>query len=168
MRVIIEGPDGVGKSTLVKYIQDKYNLNMLHSSSSTKNDFEYHMDLIKDDNVVCDRCNLGEIVYPTIYGRKAKMNWSEQLDYMNYCNDNGVIYIIFYASNFEDLKERLFSRGDTEQVLKNAEKINLLFMLLARMFAQLYSNVYELDISKYKDQVEFFKDIEKERNNNGK
>ena len=92
------------------------------------------------------------------------MNWSEQLDYMNTCMDNNAIYIIFYASNFDDLKERLFNRGDTEQVLKNAEKINLLFMMLAKMFSELYSNVYALDISEHKNQIEFFKEIERERN----
>ncbi len=166
MRVIIEGPDGAGKSTLANFLRDEKGLKIKHSSSDTKNDLNYHIELLKDDNIVCDRCNLGEIVYPILYGRKAKMTWIEQIDYMNYCMDNNIIYIIFYASNFDDLKDRLFKRGDTEQVLQNAEKINILFILLAKMFSQLYNNVYALDISESKNQIEFFKEIE--RNNNGK
>ena len=67
-----------------------------------------------------------------------------------------VIYIIFYASDFNTLKDRLFKRGDTQQVLDNAEKINLAFRLLAEEFSELYDNVFALDISKEDDQIKFF------------
>lgn len=160
MKVIIEGPDGSGKSTLAKYLEENYNIDIIHSSSETKNDLQYHLDLIKDDNIVLDRANLGEIVYPIVYNRPAKMTWSDQIDFMNKCLDEDIIYIIFYASNFEDLKERLFKRGDTEQVLQNAEKINLTFNMLAKMFSELYNNVFALDISNEKDQIKFFESIE--------
>ena len=155
MIVCLEGPDGSGKSTLVNYLIDKYNMTMKHSSSETKNDIEYHLDLLKDDNVVLDRYNLGEIVYPEVYGRVPKMNWDEQIDVMNTCMDKDVHYIIFYV----------FKRGDTRQVLENAEKINLVFKTLAHMFSELYPNVYALDISKESDQIEFFENILKEKNN---
>lgn len=165
MIVCLEGPDGSGKSTLVNYLIDKYNMTMKHSSSETRNDIEYHLDLLKDDNVVLDRYNLGEIVYPEVYGRVPKMNWDEQIDVMNTCMDKNVYYIIFYASDFNTLRERLFKRGDTKQVLENAEKINLVFKTLAHMFSELYPNVYALDISKESDQIEFFENILKEKNN---
>ena len=82
---------------------NNYNMKMIHSSSSTKNDLKYHVDLLSKDNVVLDRANLGEIVYPAIYNRKPKMNWSEQIDFMNLCDEKNVIYIIFYASDFNTL-----------------------------------------------------------------
>lgn len=93
------------------------------------------------------------------------MSWIEQLDFMNYCRDNNIIYVIFYASNFNDLKERLFSRGDIQQVLDNAEKINMLYIILAKMFKELYKNVYIIDISKEKDQIKWFENIIKGVNN---
>ena len=133
-----------------------YNMKMKHSSSDTKNDLQYHYNLLKEDNVVLDRANLGEIVYPSIYNRKPKMNWDEQIDFMNECMKKDVIYIIFYASDFNTLKERLFKRGDTQQVLDNAEKINLAFRILAEEFSTLYDNVFALDISKESDQIKFF------------
>ena len=88
--------------------------------------------------------------------RKPKMNWSEQIDFMNLCDEKNVIYIISYASDFNTLKDRLFKRGDTQQVLDNAEKINLAFRLLAEEFSELYDNVFALDISKEDDQIKFF------------
>ena len=67
-KFVIEGPDGAGKSTLVNYIIDKYKTEMVHSSSETKNDFDYHNDLLNNDEaIVYDRFNMGEIVYPTVY-----------------------------------------------------------------------------------------------------
>lgn len=92
------------------------------------------------------------------------MSWLEQIDFMNYCENNNIIYIIFYASNFNDLKERLFSRGDTQQVLDNAEKINLIFTILAKMYKELYNNVHIIDVSEEKDQIKWFENILKERN----
>ena len=153
----------VGKSTLANYLNDKYDLEIIHLSSETPNTLEYHLDLLKEDNIVLDRANIGEIVYPLVYNRQSKMTWDEQIDFMNTCMDEDVIYIIFYASDFNNLKERLYSRGDTEQVLENAEKINLAFRLLAEQFSTFYSNVYALDISKDKDQIEFFKNIIKDK-----
>ena len=91
------------------------------------------------------------------------MSWIDQIDFMNYCMDNNIIYIIFYSSDFNTLKERLFSRGDTQQVLDNAEKINLIFTMLAKMFNELYSNVHIIDISKEKDQIKWFENILKEK-----
>lgn len=169
MIVCIEGPDGAGKSTLVNYLICKYGMNMIHSNSETKNDLDYHIDLLQKDNTVLDRANLGEIVYPAVYGREPKMDWDDQIDFMNECAEQKVIYIIFYASDFNTLKERLFKRGDTEQVLENAEKINLVFKVLAEMLGTFYDNVYPLDISKVDNQVEYFNEILKdaEENNYG-
>lgn len=159
MKIIVEGPDGVGKSTLVNYIANKYNLSIYHSSSETKNDLEYHEDLISKDNVILDRANLGEIVYPLVYNRETKMDWDKQIDFMNECQDEEIIYIIMYASDFEDLKSRLYKRGDTNRVLENAEKINIAFKLLAEQFSSFYDNVYCIDISKVEDQKEWFDNI---------
>ena len=132
---------------------------MIHSSSDTKNDLEYHLDILSNDNTVFDRCNLGEIVYPAIYGRTPKMTIEEQLQFMNYCNVRNIPYIIFYASDFNTLKERLFKRGDIQQVLDNAEKINEVFKDLAEQLEYTFSNVYALDISKVSDQIALFQKI---------
>lgn len=164
MRVIIEGPDGAGKSTLVNYLIKNYNLEMIHSSSDTKNDLEYHLELISKDDRVLDRANLGEIVYPVLYNREAKMSWDEQIDFMNKCMEEKVIYIIFYSSDFEVLKKRLFGRGDMQKVLDNAKTINCLFRLLAEQFGTFYPNVHTIDISKVNDQIAWFEEVLHEDN----
>lgn len=147
-----------GKSTLAKYLANKFNLEILHSSSETKNDLDYHIELIEKDNIVLDRANLGEIVYPLIYGREPKMTLDEQAYFMTFCSTQKVIYIIFYASNFNTLKDRLFNRGDTKQVLNNAKRLNALYRILAESYKNIYSNVYTIDITKDSDQIQWFED----------
>lgn len=157
MKIIVEGCDGCGKTTLVNHIKDKLKYDIVHSNSETKNDFNYHKNLIDSNkNLIFDRFNLGEIVYPEIYKRKPKMTLEEQDDLMKYIEDKECMYIIFYSSNFETLRERLFKRGDTEQVLENAEKINLVFKLLAEQWMLKYKNVFVIDISEVSDQNKWF------------
>ena len=82
---------------------------------------------------------------------------------MKYCEDLNIPYIIFYSSDFNVLKDRLFNRGDTEEVLYNAEKINNAFKYFALQLKDRFSNVHIIDISKENDQIEWFKNnIEKE------
>ena len=67
-------------------------------------------------------------------------------------------YIIFYSSDFDVLRQRLFARGDTEEVLENAEKINLCFKLLAEQLSTKgYKNLHIINIAKESDQIEWFK-----------
>lgn len=153
MKVILEGPDGIGKSTLANYLCEKYNLKIIHSSNKTENTLDYHNKLIESDNIVLDRANLGEVVYPIVFNRKPKMTWEEQLDFIN--NFDG-IYIIFYASDFNDLKTRLFSRGDTEDVLNNAKEINSLYTLLATIIDK---KIYKIDISNINNQIKYFDEV---------
>ena len=159
-KVIIEGPDGAGKSTLVNYIIENCGLtNIVHSNNLTKNDFEYHLGLLTSDNyAVYDRFNLGEIVYPTIFNRKPKMTLAQHKYIFDLAEALNIPYIIFYSSDFNVLRQRLFARGDTDEVLENAEKINLCFKLLAEQLStKSYKNLHIIDIAKESDQIEWFK-----------
>ena len=89
---------------------------------------------------------------------------TDETIYINNIYFYGIIFVYYiyliikniYIKDFNTLKDRLFKRGDTQQVLDNAEKINLAFRLLAEEFSELYDNVFALDISKEDDQIKFF------------
>ena len=61
MNIVLEGAKGTGKSTLAKHFIDK-GFKYHHSTSQTENDFNYHMDLLKKDNMIMDRFSLGEMI----------------------------------------------------------------------------------------------------------
>lgn len=111
MNIVLEGAKGTGKSTLAKHFIDK-GFDYHHSTSQTKNDFNYHMDLLKKDNMILDRFSLGEIIYPKVYDRKGKINLKE---FAETFSDENTIYVILFTEDGYDyiLDERVTDRdGD--------------------------------------------------------
>lgn len=160
MRICVEGPNGIGKSTLIKHLQNKYALTYYHSNNKTENTLEYHQKLVEDDNVICDRYNLGEIIYPIIYGRQTKMKYQEHETLFKQLNEMNAMFIIFVDSNGQTLNERLTSRGDEEQVLQNSVIENELFIAVKDYLEKKYKDmVIVVDVDKVKDQIKFIEDI---------
>ena len=96
MNIILSGPDACGKSTLANKLVNKYNMNIIHSTAKTRNDLSYHLDLIDyHDNTVFDRWSVGEMIFPKIYNRDAKLTIDEFHTTLKRVEDNNDIYIIF-------------------------------------------------------------------------
>ena len=157
MNIIIEGTDATGKSTLAKKLQENFNLTYQHSSSETDNDFDYHFELLDSkENVVLDRFQLGEIIYPIFTpDRESKITLSQAV-MLSRMEDT--ITIILYASDTSILKERLHERGETFSNLN--ESANSLFKLLGEMFELLEVPVLLLDVCEFKDE-ELFEEVNK-------
>lgn len=148
MNIILEGPDATGKTTLAEKLRDKFGMNIHHSTSKTRNDLNYHMDLLDyRQNTVFDRFHLGEMVYPEIYDRRAKLNQGE-IDIINKAIiDNNDMLIIFITSNMDIIKERLIERGE-ENYIPEMEQQNELFIKAANYCKQMnYKNFYIIDIA---------------------
>lgn len=77
MIIVIDGPDGAGKTTLAKWIAEKYNLEYYRTGNPAEKAggaVEYFERLILDFivrklDVVLDRGIMGELVYPVIFQR---------------------------------------------------------------------------------------------------
>ena len=159
MNIIIEGPDATGKTTLAEKIKAKYPfMQYVHSTASTPNDYDYHSNLLAACNGIYDRFFMGELVYPEIYGRPAKMTVAEARQLMNEIMANNDIFIVMYASNLNTLKERLVARGEVHY-LEEIEAQNKLFKYYGEMFnAYLYKRFFFVDVSK----EDCYKNLDKE------
>jgi len=76
MIIILEGPDGSGKTTLAKYLQSRHDFQYVHTGPPTDNDLleEYGRTLYdacrSSRNVVIDRLHVGERIYgPQLRGQ---------------------------------------------------------------------------------------------------
>lgn len=157
MNIIIEGTDGTGKSTLAKYLQGNFNLNYQHSSSETDNNFEYHFELLdSNENVVLDRFQLGEIIYPMFTPERESKITLSQAVMLSRMEDT--LTIILYASDTSILQDRLHERGELYSPLYDTA--NLLFKLLGEVFELLEVPVLMLDICEFKDE-ELFEEVNK-------
>lgn len=148
MNVILEGLDAAGKTTLAEKLRDKYGMSILHSTASTRNDLHYHLDLLDyRTNTVFDRFHAGEVIYPKIYGRKAKMTDAEIEEVERRIIDNNDIFIIFITSDMKIINERLIARNEVEY-LEEMDAQNTLFTEYANKFSKYnYKNFYIIDVA---------------------
>lgn len=150
MNVILEGPEAVGKTTLAEKLRDKFNMTIVHSTSSTRNDLGYHLDLLDyRKNTVFDRFHVGETVYPIVYKRDPKIKDDEFKIIEKRIMDNNDIFIIFYTSDLSIVNERLIERGE-DKFIPLMELQNSLFKDYAEKFQKTYTykNFYVIDIAK--------------------
>lgn len=138
MNIILEGPDAVGKTTLAEKLRDKYGMSIHHSTSKTRNDLYYHLDLLDyRSNTVFDRFNAGESVYPEIYDRPPKLNENDQAIISRRIIDNNDLFIIFITSDMEIINKRLIERGEEDYIPEMTQQ-NELFTKFANKFNAKY------------------------------
>lgn len=63
MRIVIEGIDGIGKTTLARQLASIHNLTLIHLTNETVNNAEMFDTLLHGDNWVMDRGMYGQFVY---------------------------------------------------------------------------------------------------------
>ena len=134
MRIILEGCDGTGKTTLAKLLADKYKLEICHCTQSDPGDFEFYKQTVRKDNVVWDRHTIGELIYPDVFGRKQKLSPEDARLVTLYAKEAGT-KIFVLTGDVEDIRKRLTVRGSEDQrVLDKLEWINQRFLDFAYMF----------------------------------
>ena len=113
MLIVLEGIDGVGKTTLANLLSKVYNADIIHATRETPNDwvwFNELMDLAKDRNIIMDRSFWGQFVYQEPYERQ--LSW-EQLHELEHRLDQEDGKLIYVTANTSDIIERLKGRAET-------------------------------------------------------
>ena len=76
MRIILEGVDGIGKSTICKKLSEKFGMSIIHNRADTDNSVEYYAQLLTVPNLIQDRSYVSEEVYSMAFGRKIRLDLS--------------------------------------------------------------------------------------------
>ena len=105
MKIIFEGPNSSGKSTLVKLLKS---LNMFSDFESeylgknTPKDYKfYEYLLLNKRNIIFDRSCISECVYSNIHKRDTEMTLNKCLDLFNKVGLHEKVIIIFVDAEFE-------------------------------------------------------------------
>lgn len=113
MLIVLEGIDGVGKTTLANLLSKTYDAGIIHATRETPNDWAWFnelMDLAKDRNIIMDRSFWGQFVYQDPEERKLSWEQLHELEHRLYQEGGRIIYV---TANTSDIIERLKGRAET-------------------------------------------------------
>lgn len=134
MKIILEGCDGTGKTTLAKILAEKYGLDICHCTQHDAADYDFYRQTLKKENVVWDRHTLGELIYPRIFNRKPQIGTEHARLIMHYAKKGGVKVFVLTATN-ATIYERLNNRGSEHDLIyENVAYINEQFKFFAEQF----------------------------------
>lgn len=115
MIIIIEGPDGAGKTTLAKYLNEGFNIPVLHRTKPKDEEEKKTMmrgyldDIQEQRSIVWDRCWYSEMVYGPIMRDKSWISVKEMWDLER---SMGKALIIYCTGNVNTLWQRCKERGE--------------------------------------------------------
>lgn len=135
MKIILEGVDGAGKTTLAKILAERYGLDVVHCTQHDAADYDFYRQTLRKENVVWDRHTLGELIYPRIFDRKQQIGTEDARLIMHYARQENVKVIVLTA-DLPVLYERLVDRKVAEHplIMENLEYIDSLFKFFAKEF----------------------------------
>lgn len=109
MKIILEGADGTGKTTLAKILADKYGLDVCHCTQHDPADFNFYKETMRKENTVWDRHTIGELIYPIVFDRQAKVTPYEAKAIINVAKSAGVKVFVLTCDK-KTLHKRLAER----------------------------------------------------------
>lgn len=127
MIVIIEGPDGSGKTTLAKKVVELTGAEYIHAKKPVRHPLvEYTAPLEPGKDYVLDRWHVGEMVYGPIHRGGSGLTQEQFWAVEQYLDDLGAV-IVHCTGPTMDLVARLRERGEEPNaghLRKEAETFN--------------------------------------------
>ena len=134
MKIIIEGADGTGKTTLARILANEYGLDYCHCTASDPADYSFYLNTARKDNAVWDRHTIGELIYPEVFDRPCKISIEDARLVLAHAREQGT-KIFVLTTQIDVIKDRLNKRGgEHEKILEKIEFINDRFAFYANEF----------------------------------
>lgn len=125
MPIIVEGPDGAGKSTLAKSLAGALDMNILKMTANGGQSVSEYLQKLACDGVIIDRCWVSEQVYSDLFGREPRIDNDDAEALTELCGLVGIPIIVLLPP-LHVVIGRLNERGDeyADVVCPNIVKIH--------------------------------------------
>ena len=123
MRILIDGVDGAGKTSVCEKLANKLGCNIVRLTHNGDRSFRAYLESMIPDNMVHDRTFMSEIIYPRYFGRESRLNLDNIEALFNLIKEYDAKVFILTASH-EELLKRLEIRGD--EFLDDFEKVKFI------------------------------------------
>lgn len=158
--LIIEGIDGVGKTTLVEYLEG-YGMKKYHFDYDSKNMdlFTKYMRVLLEDNnkLVLDRSFISEMVYGPVIRNKCKLSLEDYTKLLIAYKNVGTKIIYLTAPKEILLKRRNDEKDDYDVITNYYDELNKKYddiMEYSSKFIDVIGiNTYESNIEQVRGQV---------------
>ena len=134
MKIILEGADGTGKTTLAKILANKYGLDIAHCTQRDAADYNFQRQTLRKEDIIWDRHVLSELIYPKVFGRAPQIGIEDARLIVHYAKQEDVKIFVLTCDN-DTIRDRLYERGGEHPlILKNIGDINHQFVFYAKEF----------------------------------
>lgn len=151
MKIIVDGNDGVGKSTTAKILQDEFGINSyIHFSYKDPSDFDFYNRILEKDNVIFDRSFLDDIIYAEVLGREPRLTQEEVDRLIEKAKELGFIFIICHTT------KNKYNKDEHKEIKNQKEKLDNYFEDLAKKHNFKYydpMNESIIDLLKYLERL---------------
>lgn len=111
MPIIIEGPDGAGKSTLAKSLAGALDMSILKMTANGGQSMPEYVQKLKCDGIIIDRCWVSEQVYSDLFGREPRIDNDDAEALTEFCGLAGIPIVVLLPPLHVVIR-RLNERGD--------------------------------------------------------
>lgn len=111
MPIIIEGPDGAGKSTLAKSLANALDMNILKMTANGGQSVSKYLQKLACDDVIIDRCWVSEQIYSDLFKREPRISNGDAEELTELCRLIGIPIIVLLPP-LHVVISRLNERGD--------------------------------------------------------
>lgn len=143
MKIILEGCDGTGKTTLAKKLQERYGIDYVHINRQDPTSYEFYSQTLGKTDIIWDRHFVGEMIYPTVFKRKPNLRMADFENLLAKAKEQNIVILILTAGE-EQLIASSKKRPEYEEVVKNLITINGQFIAIADIYQIPLINVFEM------------------------
>jgi len=133
-KIIVEGCDGVGKTTLIKKLIKKYDItSYVHVNRHDSNSFLFYLFTENKTDVIFDRHFIGEMIYPKVFNRKSDLTKNLfELLLDNFTKQEKTFICILTAD--DDVLLNRIKVNEYDEVKNNIVEINRQFVEIGKKY----------------------------------